>query len=117
MVAQLEGDQFRIIVQKDLVNQTKVEADDLYELFKNSWFDDSYVSKGKNRKLFGFDTTMKATKGRKYDSYQTSWYCFIYQYFDINESNNSYEKLLELIKYFMKKSAGILDKLNSESEI
>lgn len=117
MGVQLEGDQFRIVAQKDIFDQTKVKADDLYELFKNSWFDDSYVSKGKNRKLFGFDTTMKATKGRKYDSYQTSWYCFIYQYFDINESNNSYEKLLELIKYFMKKSAGILDKLNSESEI
>lgn len=114
---QLEGDQFRIVAQKDTFDQAKVKADDLYELFKDSWFDDSYVSKGKNRKLFGFDTTMKATKGRKYDSYQTSWYCFIYQYFDINEGNNSYEKLLELIKYFMKKSAGILDKLNSESEI
>lgn len=117
MGVQLEGNQFRIVAQKDIFDQTKVKADDLYELFKDSWFDDSYVSKGKNRKLFGFDTTMKATKGRKYDSYQTSWYCFIYQYFDINESNNSYEKLLELIKYFMKKSAGILDKLNSESEI
>lgn len=114
---QLEGDQFRIVAQKDIFDQTKVKADDLYELFKNSWFDDSYVSKGKNRKLFVFDTTMKATKGRKYDSYQTSSYCFIYQYFDISEGNNSYEKLLELIKHFMNKSAGILDKLNSESEI
>ena len=117
MGVQLEGDQFRIVAQKDTFDQAKVKADDLYELFKDSWFDDSYNSKEKNRKIFGFDTTMKATKGRKYDSYQTSWYCFIYQYFDINESNNSYEKLLELIKYFMKKSAGILDKLNSESEI
>ena len=114
---QLEGEQFRIVVQKDLSEHEKVNADELYNLFKDSWFDDSYISKGKNRKLFGFDTTMKSTKGRKYDSYQTSWYCFIYQYFDINESNNSYENLLELIKYFMKKSASILDKLNSGTAI
>lgn len=114
---QLEGEQFRIVVQKDLSEHEKVNADELYNLFKDSWFDDSYNSKDKNRKIFGFDTTMKATKGRKYDSYQTSWYCFIYQYFDINESNNSYENLLELIKYFMKKCASIIDQFNSETSI
>ena len=36
MGVQLEGDQFRIVAQKDIFDQTKVKADDLYELFKNS---------------------------------------------------------------------------------
>lgn len=54
---------------------------------------------------------MKARKGKKYDSYSTNNYCFVYQYFDICEENNTYENLLELIKHFMKKASLLLEKI------
>ena len=101
---QVEGSQFRIAVQMD----NGEGPDSLYDRFKGIWFDDSFDRKEKPRRIFGFTTTMKPDHGKKYDKYISSNYCFIYQYFDVNESNWDYSNLLLLTKNFMKKAAEIL---------
>ncbi len=108
---QLEDNQFRIVVERNLRFEKGKDADYLYNLYKDVWFDDSYNSKVKERTILGYTTTMKARKGKKYDSYLTDNYCFVYQYFDICEENNTYENLLELIKHFMKKASLLLEKI------
>lgn len=108
---QLEDNQFRIVVERNLKFEEGKDADYLYNLYKDVWFDDSYNSKLKERTILGYKTTMKARKGKKYDSYLTNNYCFVYQYFDICEENNTYENLLELIKHFMLKASSLLNEI------
>ncbi len=101
---QLQGSQFRIVVSKD-VKEIK-EADTLYAKYKNTWFDDSFDSE-LSRAIYGYKTSMKPKNNKKYDSFSKD-YIFIYQYFNIDKSNYSYEKLLNLIKEFINKASEVI---------
>ena len=103
---QIEGDQFRIAAEKNIYVE-KITADNVYESFKNEWFDDSY-DKDKNKTIFGNQTTMKPRKGKKYDAYITDRYCFIYQYYDVSKAGNDYESLFESIKFYISKASTLL---------
>lgn len=107
---QIEGNQFRIVAERNLKFEEGKSADWLYEQYKDSWFDDSY-DKFVNRSVLGKKTAMKPRNGKKYDSYQTGSYCFVYQYFDIGGESgvdDSYEALYSLIKEYISKAARLL---------
>ncbi|MEG2792670.1 MAG: PD-(D/E)XK nuclease family protein [Bacilli bacterium] len=103
---QIEGDQFRIIAEKN-AQLEGISSDIIYETFKNKWFDDSY-DKDASRFIFGNETTMKPRKGKKYNKYSTNGYCFIYQYFDVSKIDGRYDSLFKMIKIYLAKASMIL---------
>ena len=103
---QIEGDQFRIVGEKN-INFGNVTPNSFYDSLKDVWFDDSY-DKNTNRSVFGNQTSMKPRNNQKYDSYNTNTYCFVYQYFDVNKVDRSYESLFEMIKYYIAKASKLL---------
>lgn len=105
---QIEGEQFRIFVQRYNKN-----PDVLYEEFKELWFDDSFDCSSKQRKIFSKATKMKPNNMRKYDKYVNN-YTFIYQYFDISSENHNqnYDELLKLIRDYILKALDIFKKIN-----
>lgn len=95
---QLEGDQYRLLAEK---SAKRWKADALFGEFGKSeigWFDSTFDEKAKNRRLCEHTTYMK----RKYNSYSTDRYNFVYQHFDIK--NWPYDQLVELIRSDLKKS-------------
>lgn len=74
---QIEGDQFRIVAEKN-AHPENINSDLIYNELKDCWFDDSY-DKNSNRFIFGNKSTMKPHNGKKYDTYNTNGYCFVYQ--------------------------------------
>jgi len=106
---QIEGNSFRLVAEKS-ARYENVTSDTVYCSLKNEWFDDSY-DKSSNRMIFGKHTTMKPRHGKKYDTYQTNNYCFVYQYFDIIESIASYECLFGMIKEYLAKASRLLAKM------
>lgn len=122
---QLEGDQFRVCVQcgkydHEWTSKKEIYSNILYDRFKDIWFDDSFDKKIANRTIFNhrFKTSLSPRGDKKFDVYMTDYYCFIYQYFDINDQNDYYDKLLNLIKEFMSEAASVLQiKFNSQGNI
>lgn len=104
---QIEGNQFRIVAEKN-AHLENITADDIYNDLANKWFDDSYDD---NRFIFGNKTTMKPRHNKKYDTYCTSGYCFVYQYFDVDKIDNSYESLYQLIKKYIDKASKLLEEI------
>lgn len=114
---QLEGNQFRVCVQCGIKDpewtSKETYSEILYNRFKDIWFDDSFEKKAANKMIFDrrFKTSLSPRGNKKYDAYATDYYCFIYQYFDIDSSKNeSYDALLGLIKEFMSKAALVLQR-------
>lgn len=105
---QLEGNQFRIVAEKN-ANETANTPDKVFEEFSNNWFDNEF-DKNDNCSIFGQKTSMKPHGKKKYNSYNTSNYCFVYQYFDLDEIDTNFNALYEKIKYFLKKASKILSK-------
>lgn len=103
---QIEGDQFRIVAERN-ARLEGISADCIYDNLKNKWFDDSY-DKYKNKTIFGYQTTMKPRKGKKYDTYNTNGYCFVYQYYDVSKIEKDYESLFEKIKNYISKASELL---------
>ena len=64
--------------------------------------------KYKNKTIFGYQTTMKPRKGKKYDTYNTNGYCFVYQYYDVSKIEKDYESLFEKIKNYISKASELL---------
>jgi len=100
---QVEGSQYRFIVEKGGLHK----AEDIYEEFKNIWFDDTYDCNG-NRKIFGRTTSMRmadkfCSYGRNSDDYK-----FVYQYYNIDESNHTYSQLLTVIEKDLDKAKNII---------
>lgn len=108
---QIEATEFRIIAQTNAINQ----HDKIFLILsKYGWFDKDY-NKLSNPYLFGHELKPLKRKSRnlkygKYGNDKTAKYSFVYQYFDINEMNNSYEKVSELVIEFLGKAKEIIDK-------
>lgn len=103
---QIEGRQFRIIASRN-------KADYCEQVFKEflnlEWFDDSYHKDSK--KVFGYQTRMNPSFSKKYNKYETSWYSFVYQYFDITEEIRDFKTLSNLVFRFMKRATDIALKI------
>ncbi len=104
---QIEDNQFRIVAEKN-ARLENITADNIYNDLANKWFDDSYDD---SRFIFGNKTSMKPRNNKKYDTYNTSGYCFVYQYFDVDKIDNSYESLYQLIKKYMDKASKLLEEI------
>jgi len=101
---QIEGDQFRIVAERN----AQFSTDSIYSELNYNWFDDSY-DKDTNRFIFNNSTSMKPRNNKKYDSYNTKDYNFVYQYFDISKlGNKNYESIFEMIKHYMFKATKLL---------
>ena len=78
---QIEGDQFRIIVEKNKRNENgKINTGkELFDEFKDKgWFDKDF---DKNKgEVFGHKTKMKSSKGEHFNKYEGDDYIFVYQY-------------------------------------
>lgn len=99
---QLEGDQYRLLAEKSAKRR---KAETLFGEFSKSeigWFDANFDEKAKDRRLRERTTHMK----RKYNSYQTDRYIFVYQHFDIK--NWPYDHLVELIRSDLKKAKELI---------
>lgn len=74
----------------------------------NDWFDNNFEPKGNERVIWDKTTKLK----KKFDSYSTSQYCFIYQYCNIDEVNENvrYEDLFNCIKADLLKAKQIIEK-------
>ena len=92
---QIEGTQYRRFV---LQKSRDANADSLFEKYaENGWFDSNY-NKAQGT-VFGHPTTMKPRNHKKYDSYKKDGEsCFVYQYYDITDENNSYTDLAKQIR-------------------
>jgi hypothetical protein len=92
---QIEGTQYRRFV---LQKSGDANADSLFEKYaENGWFDSNY-NKAQGS-VFGHKTTMKPRDYKKYDSYKKDGEsCFVYQYYDITDENNSYTELAKQIR-------------------
>lgn len=92
---QIEGTQYRRFV---LQKNGDANADFLFEKYaEKDWFD-SHFSKAQGT-VFGHPTTMKPRNYKKYDSYKKDGEsCFVYQYYDIVDENNSYTDLAKQIQ-------------------
>lgn len=92
---QIEGTQYRRFV---LQKTGDANADFLFEKYaEKDWFD-SHFSKAQGT-VFGHPTTMKPRNHKKYDSYKKDEEsCFVYQYYDIVDENNSYTDLAKQIQ-------------------
>lgn len=95
---QLEEYQFRIRAERNSKKEN-ISPEDIYNIYKDSWFDDSF-DKESNRFIFNNKTTMR----QKYCSYSG---CFVYQYFNI-QKDTSYEELFSKIKEYMIKASLII---------
>lgn len=110
IAVQIQGNAFRIAIQKN-DSISNINSDELYKKFIGIWFDDSFDYKA-NRKIFNYDSSMHPKEGKKYDSYKTAEYCFIYQYFNVNSlDDKSYEAIFNLIFENMVKAAYIINNL------
>lgn len=109
---EIEGDQFRIVAERN-GRLEKISADDIYDNYKDDWFDDSYDKKD-NKSVFGYPTTMKPREGKKYDVYITNDYYFLYQYFNVSKEDGNYELLFEMIKKYLSKASSIINKRRVE---
>ena len=100
---QIEGMQYRLCAEMDGKAHS---VDNVYESLKDVWFDDTFDYRT-NRRVFGRPTSMRG----KYDSYGkgSNAYSFVYQYYNLDESNNKYQDLLEDIKRDMTKASEIIE--------
>lgn len=103
---QIEEDQFRIVIQRNL-QRVGITSDDLFNEYNGDWFDSSY-DRNTNLNIYKHKTSMKPRSGKQYDKYNSNDYCFIYQYFNIDDTNNSYDTLFNLIKEFIIRGSNIL---------
>lgn len=92
---QIEGTQYRRFT---LQKNGNASADFLFVKYvEDGWFDSNY-NKAQGT-VFGHSTTMKPRDNKKYDSYKKDGeYCFVYQYYDITNKNNSYTDLAKQIR-------------------
>lgn len=104
---QIEGLQYRIHAEMHGKRHT---VENVYDLLKNIWFDDLFDYRN-NRFIFGQDTSMR----EKYCCYGkgSNAYSFVYQYYNIQESNNSYDNLCRLIMTDLNKAIGVIKSIIS----
>ncbi len=92
---QIEGTQYRRFV---LQKTGDANADFLFEKYAEKDWLDSHFSKAQGT-VFGHPTTMKPRNYKKYDSYKKDGEsCFVYQYYDIVDENNSFIDLAKQIQ-------------------
>lgn len=94
---QIEGTHYRLVVER-----APSKKEETYNEFKNCWFDGTF-NHTDNRTVFGKKTSMKLSQG--YCSYGNN---FVYQYWDIDEDNNSYDFLFTQIKSDLQKAKNII---------
>ena len=104
---QIQGNQFRICAQWNSKHLDK-DIDSLYGKFKGSWFDDNFDKNKDFKTILNHKTSMKPRGNKKYDCYITDNYFFIYQYFDIDETNNDYNTLIKMIRERMEIASNII---------
>ena len=105
---QIEGNQFRLGSQAN-GHIPKMTTDKAFADYAGSWFDASFDA-GRSRTVWGRKTTMKPRNGKQYDSYCVAGsYCYVYQYFDIDQIGDSFEDLFALIDEYMRKACDILE--------
>ncbi len=98
---QIEGSQYRYVVKRG----EKFSGEDLFNEYKG-WFDDSFDNSMKERRLFDKRTALK----KKFDRYgkDNEKDLFIYQYYNIDESNWRYEDIFAELKKDLAKIGGII---------
>jgi len=91
---QIEGSQYRYIVKRG----EKFSGEDLFNKYKGIWFDDNFDNSKNERFIFGKRTSLKSK--RKFDKYgvENEKDLFIYQYYNIDESNWRYDDIFAAIK-------------------
>ena len=104
---QIEGTQYRIVACTYLRNNLKKSCAEIYGSFsQNGWFDKEFShTKGT---IFNKKTSMKGRNNSQFNKYETTEYSFVYQYYDLDESNHSYEQLFDSIKADLQKAATLL---------
>ncbi|MCM1533208.1 MAG: hypothetical protein NC099_00985 [Corallococcus sp.] len=109
---QIEESQYRRMALIDGQTARNLNSDKPAETFFDSladiWFDKNFEPKLKDRVIWDKSTKLK----KKFDSYTTGQYCFIYQYCNIEEQNNNmrYEDLFNCLKEDLKKAKEIIEK-------
>lgn len=104
---QIQGNQFRLVAERSIPNKCKEVFN---EFLGYGWFDPSF-DKRENKTIKGKPTSMTSTKGKIYNKYETSYYSFVYQYFDLDDDTRVYDKLYQLIIKYMKEASEIAKKI------
>lgn len=107
---QLEGCQYRKIVERGnlKINNPHIYVYDEFE--QKGWFDKTF-DKYSNQTIFGKKTSMKCRNSEKFDKYTGDNYCFVYQYYDITNECNEYDKLFLEIKNDLIEAKKILESI------
>ena len=87
---QIEGYQYRLIAEK---NKSAHSSEEIYQEFEKNWFNTRELSKRMRK---------------KYCQYVKD-YCFVYQYNDINDTNNKYETIFSNIVEDLTRATKILN--------
>ncbi|MCM1194373.1 MAG: PD-(D/E)XK nuclease family protein [Firmicutes bacterium] len=109
---QIEESQYRRMALVDGQTARKFNSSNTAENFFMSlaeeWFDKNFDPKSTQRTIWGKATKLK----KKFDSYITNQYCFVYQYCNIAEQNSNirYEDLFNCLKEDLKKAKEIIEK-------
>lgn len=92
---QIQGNQFRRFV---VINNGTKDPSIIFNKFKSSYFDENYYGEKKNKErkihLPGIVEPKRTSLTRKYSQYNGN---FVYQYFDLDKTDNSFETILELL--------------------
>ena len=104
---QIQGKQFKLFVSKSNQIKGKINAAELFNKYLHyGWFEDYCL----HPKLFkGKQTSMSPREDNLYqfNSYVDRSYCFIYQYFDINDDMND-DEIETMIWEYLKEAKQIL---------
>lgn len=99
---QTEGKQYRHVACK---KQGHNKVDLFKDMTEKGWFDGNYSKE--NRVVFGHKSSMDSKD--KFNSYNPN--AFVYQHYELNESNSSFEELYQNIKKDMDKAKEIFKKI------
>lgn len=94
---QIQGNQYRRCVE---VGRTRVSfsADDLFQEFEENWFDKEFNARKRDKSrlilLPGMEGAVPTKLTHRYAKYSGN---FVYQYYDLNESNAGYSQIYEAI--------------------
>jgi len=106
---QIQGEQFRIIAERSISNK----CDEVFsEFLEYSWFDLKIIKNGNIKYIKGNKTKMSPEGGKAYNKYETSYYSFVYQYFNLFEEITDYNVLFKLILDYMAFAKDIIEKNN-----
>ena len=105
---QIEGNQFRIVAQKNIPNNCNEVYNDFLEY---EWFDSNY---DKLNHIFIFDneTSMRPRNGKTFNKYETSRYSFVYQYFNLTDQTKQYDVLYKMILKYMNEASKIASSIS-----